>query len=221
MEKSKKNVLAWILSAVILSTVSICGTLAYLTSEDSVVNTFTVGQVDIKLDETAVTPDGQPIDGADRVKENEYHLLPGHTYVKDPTVTVIKGSEEAYVRILVTMNNITALRMILGDDFQPHHYVSGWNSEVWECVKIGEVVNDTITYEFRYFEPVGASGMTEDVVLDALFDSISIPGEINGTELATISDLEIKIVGHAIQKAGFDTEEAAWEAFENQAQLLK
>ncbi|WP_195927285.1 SipW-dependent-type signal peptide-containing protein [Turicibacter sanguinis] len=221
MEKSKKNVLAWILGAIILSTVSICGTLAYLTSEDSVVNTFTVGQVDITLDETAVTPNGQPIDGAERVKENVYHLIPGRTYVKDPTLTVIKGSEESYVRILVTMNEITALTTILGDDFQPHHYVSGWNSEVWECVKVGEVVNDTITYEFRYFEPVGASGMTEDVVLDALFESISIPGEINGTELATISDLEITIVGHAIQKAGFDTEEAAWEAFENQAQLLK
>lgn len=219
MEKSKKNVLAWILSAVILSTVSICGTLAYLISEDSVVNTFTVGQVDIKLDETAVTPNGQPIDGAERVKGNEYHLIPGRTYVKDPTLTVIKGSEESYVRILVTMNEITALTTILGDDFQPHHYVSGWNSEVWECVKVGEVVNDTITYEFRYLEPVDAIGMTEDVVLDALFDSITIPGEIDGPQLETISDFEITIIGHAVQKAGFDSAEDAWKAFEYQKQF--
>ena len=83
MKKSK--VLITILCAVLLVTVSVLGTLAYLTSQDEVVNTFTVGKVNITLDEAAVNADGTEIAGADRVKENNYHLIPGQTYVKDPT----------------------------------------------------------------------------------------------------------------------------------------
>ena len=216
MKKSRTKIWAGVLSAVIVSSISICGTIAYLTTEDTIVNTLTVGQVDIELDEAAVTPDGKPIDGAERVKENKYHLIPGQTYAKDPTITVKKGSKESYVRIMVSINKFETLNNILGNDFKLHNYISGWDSDVWEYTGAKEVVNDTITYEFRYFESVDASGIDKDLVLDTLFDSISIPGEIDSKELKTISDFEITIIGHAIQKAGFDTAESAWEAFEKQ-----
>ena len=69
-------------------------------------NTFTVGKVEIKLDEAKVTADGIPVEGAARVTANSYKLMPGTTYTKDPTVTVLKaGSEESYVRMKVTFNN--------------------------------------------------------------------------------------------------------------------
>ncbi|MFR6087431.1 MAG: SipW-dependent-type signal peptide-containing protein [Oscillospiraceae bacterium] len=74
--------------ALLLVAAGVFGTLAYLTGTDTVNNTFTVGNVKITLDEAKVTTDGTPVEGADRVKANEYHLLPGHTYTKDPTVTV-------------------------------------------------------------------------------------------------------------------------------------
>ena len=215
MKKSKTKILAWVLSIVVIVSISVYGTFAYLTTEETVVNTFTVGQVNIELDEAKVTPDGK-IDGTERVKQNEYHLMPGHTYTKDPTITVKKGSKESYVRMLVTLSKVTELKEILGEDFKPHNYVSGWDSKVWEYAGAKEVVNDTITYEFRYFEPVNGTLNTEDVALDALFDSISIPGKIDRKELARISDFEITVIGHAIQKAGFDTAEIAWEAFEKQ-----
>lgn len=216
MKKSRTKVWAGVLSAAILSSISICGTIAYLTTEDTIVNTLTVGQVDIELDEAAVTPDGQIIDGAERVKENKYHLLPGHTYAKDPTITVKKGSKESYVRIMVSINKFETLNNILGNDFKLHNYISGWDSDVWEYTGAKEVVNDTITYEFRYFEPVNTRGISEDVVLDELFDSITIPNEIDSSQLKMLNDLEIRTIGHAIQKEGFDTKEDAWEAFEKQ-----
>lgn len=43
------------------------------------------------------------------MKTNEYHLLPGHTYTKDPTVTVKTGSDASYVRMKVTFNNAKAI----------------------------------------------------------------------------------------------------------------
>ena len=88
--------------ALLLVAAGVFGTLAYLTGTDTVNNTFTVGNVKITLDEAKVTTDGTPVEGADRVKANEYHLLPGHTYTKDPTVTV-KASADQPTGILSAM----------------------------------------------------------------------------------------------------------------------
>ena len=102
--KTKSKALLLTLCAVLLVAASVLGTMAYLTSTDTVTNTFTVGKVEIKLDETDVTnPTGS------RVQANSYKLMPGTTYTKDPTVTVKAGSEESYVRMKVTFNNATKI----------------------------------------------------------------------------------------------------------------
>ena len=88
--------------ALLLVAAGVFGALAYLTGTDTVNNTFTVGNVKITLDEAKVTTDGTPVEGADRVKANEYHLLPGHTYTKDPTVTVKANSEACWLFVKVT-----------------------------------------------------------------------------------------------------------------------
>ena len=103
--KTRSKALLLTLCAVLLVAASVLGTMAYLTSTDSVENTFTVGSVKIRLDEAKVDENGTPVEGAARVKSNEYKLMPGHTYTKDPTVTVEKGSESSYVRMKVTFNN--------------------------------------------------------------------------------------------------------------------
>ena len=112
--KTKSKILLLTLCAVALVAASVLGTLAYLTSTDEVQNTFTVGQVKITLDEAQVNSDGKPIntDGtvvtnladAERVKANSYKLLPGHEYTKDPTVTVLAGSESSYIKMTVTFS---------------------------------------------------------------------------------------------------------------------
>ena len=61
MKKAKK-VVALALCAVMLVVGSVAGTMAYLTSNDSVTNTFTVGNVVITLDETNV--DNDQVNGA-------------------------------------------------------------------------------------------------------------------------------------------------------------
>lgn len=103
--KTKSKALLLTLCAVLLIAASVLGTMAYLTSTAKVENTFTIGKVEIKLDEAKVNADGIPEEGAARVQANSYKLMPGTTYTKDPTVTVKAGSEESYVRMKVTFNN--------------------------------------------------------------------------------------------------------------------
>ena len=112
--KTKTKALLMSLCAVLLVAASVLGTMAYLTDSKDVKNTFTVGNVAIKLDEAKVDDMGNLVKNQDgtlvnRVTENDYKLLPGHTYVKDPTVTVLKPSVASYVRMKVTFNKASAL----------------------------------------------------------------------------------------------------------------
>ena len=210
MKRSKSLVLA--LCAILLVVGTVLGTVAYLQDTASVVNTFTVGNVHLKLDEAVVNEKGEP-QGGRTESGNEYHLLPGETYTKDPTVTVLKGSEESYVRMMLTLNCASELDAI----FAPNGAVlteifKGYDATKWTYVDVTRGNDNTITYEFRYFETVEAED-NADLVLDALFDTVTVPNTMTGDQLATIADLEITVEAHAIQATGFDTADEAWAAF--------
>lgn len=217
----KKKFLLIIGSLILVTVFSVLGTFAYLTDTDSAVNTFTIGQVDIVLDEADVDENGKLIlddegNPVDRVKENEYHLIPGQTYIKDPTITVKANSEESYIRMMITINCLKELDAIFAPEGADLTAVfGGYDPEIW--IYAGEVRDadaNTITYEFRYKEVV--EGGEEDVVLEPLFVTFTLPGEITGEELKTIQDLTITVYGHAIQAAGFTEEDTAWAAFDKQ-----
>lgn len=211
----KTKTLALLLCAVLLVCVSVLGTLAYLTSQDTITNTFTVGQVNIHLDEAKVTPDGVVVEGADRVKENAYHLIPGQTYVKDPTLAIEKDSEDAYVRMLVEINCAKELDEIFAPGVSLTSIFNGYDENTWIYTdEVKDVNKNTVTYEFRYKEIVKKP--TDNASLDPLFDSITIPATMTGEDLAKINDLKITVIGHAIQATGFDDVDKAWEAFEVQ-----
>ena len=204
--------LALALCAVLLVVGAILGTVAYLQDTASVVNTFTVGNVHLKLDEAVVDEKGEPTGGRTETG-NAYHLLPGETYTKDPTVTVLKGSEESYVRMMLTLNCASELDAI----FAPNGAVlteifKGYDATKWTYVDVTRGNDNTITYEFRYFETVEAED-NADLVLDALFDTVTVPNTMTGDQLATIADLEITVEAHAIQATGLDTADEAWAAF--------
>ena len=209
--KSGKKALLLALCAVLLVAATVMGTMAYLTSTDKVVNTFTIGDVKITLDEAKVNLDGTVATPAERVKENSYKLLPGHTYTKDPTVTVEKGSEPSYVKMTVTFSKANALDAIFAPDGANLTSIfNGYDAANW--IAKGNTKNgDTRTYEFWYKEAVGAP--TADVALDALFDSITVPGTITAEQLETIKDMTITVNAYAIQADGFTNAEAAWAAY--------
>lgn len=211
--KTKNKALLLALCAVLLVTASVFGTMAYLTDSKTVTNTFTVGSVAIKLDEAKANTDGSLVDGADRVKANNYKLLPGHTYNKDPMVTVLSGSESSYIKMTVTFSKANELDAIFTPDGANLTSIfNGYDAVNWVYKgNTKDATADTRTYEFWYKETVAAP--TADVALDALFDSITVPGTITNTQLATIEGMTITVNAYAIQADGFATADAAWEAF--------
>lgn len=236
MEKNlKKSTKALMLAicAVLLVTASVMGTMAYLTSTDEVQNTFTVGQVKIKLDEAKVNNNGEPVDkdgkvvealySAERVQANSYKLVPGHSYVKDPTVTVLAGSQESYVRLLVTANfdNVLTNAQMATDLDDIFAVDSGnwsrYSKEVKNNVTVGEgdkavTYGTVITYEYRWKH--GAfMATTEDVKMSPLFVGLTVPSDWTNEQMADIGNLQINVVAQAIQADGFTTADAAWTAF--------
>lgn len=67
---------------------------------------------------------------------------------------------------------------------------------------------NTRTYEFWYKETVAAPN--GDVALDALFDSITVPGTITNDQLKTIEGMTITVNAYAIQADGMTDAADAW-----------
>ena len=218
---NKRKITA-VLFCVIFITACAAVTLAYLTDSDELENTFTVGDVDIRLDETKVTENGTPVPGAERVTGNKYYLLPGHTYVKDPTVTVLRGSESAYVRVKVTFSFAEELTAIFGNDLT--EMFEGYDSG-WQLAGVTENrTANTCTYEFRYTESAVDKNNTSDTVLPPLFKRLVVPGSVTDEQLAAlvekdvngkiVDQFKISIIGEAIQADTFGSADEAWGHFE-------
>lgn len=249
----KKRALLIGLAMVLVAALSVGLTMAYLQAESEVAtNTFTVGNVGITLDEAKVDEYGNIVDEnsdnkaderiignrTDKEYTNKYKLIPGHTYVKDPMVTVKANSESSYVRMIVKVTDYNDLVDALTGkkDANGNNYVvtqtdannntkeivllerlvSGWDSATW--VSTGDVTmttdgsgNTSATYEFRYNVVVNAS--TSDQPLDPLFDTFTLPGEVTPAELKTLDNLSIVVTAHAIQADGFTDATAAWAAW--------
>ena len=100
-KKSKALVVA--MCALVLA-LGVNATLAWLTDKtDEVENTFTVGDINITLQEHKLQSDGAL--GNETVTANSYDIVPGATYPKDPFVTVKADSEECWLFVEVTETN--------------------------------------------------------------------------------------------------------------------
>lgn len=202
MKKTRK-ILLMAACAVLLVCISVGATVAYLTSTDSVTNTFTVGKVKIELDEAKVGTDGKALTGeqAARVKTNAYKLMPGHEYVKDPTIHVAAGSENCYLFVKVE-NGITALEAT-GKTIADQMAARGWVAiaEGSNVYYLTETVDGVTTAK------IDNSG---DVVV---FEKFTLKGDADTTNAtANYATKKITVTAYAVQADGFTTAEAAWNA---------
>ena len=195
----KKKIISLCLVAA-LAVVAIAGTsLAYFTDKDAKTNTFTLGNVDIELNEenwaapTAAVPDVE--------------------YAKDPVVTNI-GENDAWIRVDVTLSDaaaftaaaarhqITDLATIFADHDETKWTLAGepvYNNE-----------NDTLTYSYYYNTVLAVDEST-----DALFTSVTIPAEFDNDDMKEIGpDFTIDVTAHAIQTAdSYSTVEGAFAKY--------
>lgn len=217
--KNMKRILLTVVAAMLLVVMSVAGTLAYLVSTtDEVQNTFSVGNVKITLDEAPTDTDGKVIAG-DRRITNDYHLLPGHTYAKDPTVHIDANSEDCYVFIQF-YNGIEAIETEeAGKTIAEQMAANGW-------FKVAD--DKDIYYYGTETAPTVVKATDKDLVI---FKNFTINGELEAEDIddyVTERDADDKVVAdaknvititaYAIQADGFENADAVtiWAAFETQ-----
>lgn len=200
--RTKTKALVLALCAVLLVVTTVFVTMAFLTSEDSVQNTFTVGKVEITLDEAKVDSYGNEIANAERVKENEYKLIPSHTYVKDPTIHVDSNSEDCYLFVKIQND--------LGSD----GVINGIANNGWVLV---EGTQDVYCY---YGVTDGETNSTKQIVKPGkdkkVFDTFTFGEKANPDNYDTATkNAEIIVTAYAIQADGLSEKTPAeiWALF--------
>lgn len=201
--KSKKKVFLTVLCAAALVVASVLGTMAFLTSKTATVdNTFTVGNVAITLDEAKTNDNGngKPVEGAARVTENTYKLIPGHEYTKDPTIHVAAGSENSYVFVKV-VNGLADAEAATDDNYK--NVAAQMKANGWQQL----TVKGTTVANVYYKESPVAAG--NDITV---FEKFKAKNDLTNEQLQTLGTKHITVIGYAIQADGFNTAAAAWEA---------
>ena len=208
MNKKFLKALALVGCALLLVTASVVGTYAVLTSQTATItNTFTAGQVAITLDEATVdvygvvdTGAGRKVADPEQTVGNSYKLIPTHTYVKDPTVHVVEGSEPCWLFVKV-VNGISDIE--IAEDATNE---AGETETIAEQMAANGWVALTGYENVYYYETVvDARNAQVDKVVFGNFTLANVDVAASATDTITIA-------AYAVQADGLDTPALAWTA---------
>lgn len=188
--KAGKKGLVLALCAALLVVATVFSTAAFLTSQDQVTNTFTVGNVKIALDEAKVDEYGLVTPDVPRVQANAYKLIPGRTYTKDPTVHVGANSEDCWLFVKVE-NGLSAIEAAGNTTIAAQMTANGWTA----------VAGASNVYAYK--DIVTASQNIP------VFGSFSIA---TTAQTAGYEDTVVSVTAYAVQADGFATAADAWTA---------
>ena len=199
--KTRSKALLLILCAMLLLVASALGTVAYLTVQDTVTNTFSVGKVDATLIEGSAgkrimraRSTGAPVD------ENDHILMPGHTYTKDHTIHVDAVSEDSYIFVKVE-NGIASYEAASSAEEGGYRTIADQiTANGWTALESAADV---------YYREYTKSSTGSDF---AVFDTFKIADNANDAESWGSCDAQVAVTAYAVQKYGFDTASAAWMA---------
>lgn len=190
--------------ALLLIAGTVAVTVAYLTSTETVTNTFTVGKVAITLKESKLNADGTTVDTSVKVNANTYHLLPGKTYAKDPVVTVVAKSENCYVFIKV-VNQIAGVEVAAedGNTIAEQLEANGWKA----------VAGETGVYVYNGANATNNIVAKRDADLPLkVIDTVTIKDDATNENLTAVAGNTVVITAYAIQSEGLADVAAAWKA---------
>lgn len=200
----KKKILVACL-CVALAVLTVAGTtLAYLTSQQTVTNTFTVGNVKITMDEKDVdndtnTADNVNINGEQRDKANSYKLMPGQTYTKDPIIRVDANSEDCYLFVTVD-NQIFSIEATGNTTVAAQMAANGWQAVAGQAnlyVYVGTTAGAS--------DPLAVAGGSNVTV----FEKIVVSDDATNDSLEAVKDNTIVVNAYAVQEEGFTNKPAA------------
>lgn len=177
--KNVKKTLASIL-AVIVIVATLSTTWAWLSSKsEQVTNTFAGGAITVTLDEAQVDPTGKAIPDGERVIANNYKYVAGSVLDKDPTPTVLKGSEKCYVFLCVE-NELNEL------------FTTNTDTVSW--ISVNEKDGKTL---YIYKDIVDATD--EDAVLNPIFTQVTVSGDLTQNDVASLGEKMLNVTAYAVQ----------------------
>lgn len=191
--KMAKKILLLVLCAALLVGASVAGTVAYLTSQDTATNTFTVGQVNITLKEYDVDLQTglkkSPLAEVEELKNLE--LVPGREIQKHPFITVTENSESCWLFVKVE-NGLAAYEETGDTTIAEQLKKNGW-------VELENVAN---VYYYKEVIPASTAAQVYPV-----FTSIRIAENAQNVEdWANIASKgNVVVTAYAIQSEGFNT----------------
>ena len=181
---------------IVVSILSICSFLvgtsvAWLSSTtDTVVNTFTYGDINIKIEET----DTQDNDNNEFT--NSYKMLPGNKITKDPKITVLANSEDSYLFVEIKESENFK-------DFMKYELVEGWTLvEGTENVYVREVTKKDSDQEFYVLKDNTVTVL--ESVTKAMLNDLDKDGQTNYptlsfTAYAVQRDSKIEAIDTAVE----------------------
>ena len=175
-----KKKLMTVLALVLVIAMSVAGTVAYLTSTDTVTNTFTVGNIDIGLAETTT----------------DFKMVPGCDIAKDPKVTVEANSEDCwlFVKIDESENLDSFISYAVADD-----WTQGDDTDIPSNVWYRPVEASTADQTFSVL--AGDKVTVNNNVTKGMMDGLEVSGAIQPT---------LTFTACAVQADGFATASAAY-----------
>jgi len=189
----KKRTIALMMAVVMLFGVAIGGTIAWLTSKtDPVVNTFTVGDVEIKLNESVVTENGT-------TQGNAYQLIPGQTYKKDPVVSVDRTKTNVDIYLFVKFEEVENPATYLtytSTLTTANGWTQGDGTKIPSNVWYRTVAKNETTISWKLLAG----------------DTVTVKDTVTKGNMADAAKAQLKWTAYAVQKDNFTTAEAAWDA---------
>lgn len=193
MKKKILTALALIIAAAALVVVSVLGTMAYLTSSSAVTNAFTIGDVGIQMFETKVDTNGIPVSPTEKTDTNTYHLVPGKTYTKDPTIYVKANSEASFLFVKIR-NQIESIEVNDGSEktIEEQMLEKGWK-------EYANTTTGTIYYLTNGNDEIRYVGSSEQEIIK-VFDTFSLRNNCQDV-LHLYGGAKVTVTAFAIQKA--------------------
>ncbi|MFI3327316.1 MAG: SipW-dependent-type signal peptide-containing protein [Clostridia bacterium] len=214
-----KKYLKPMIALVLVASLAIGGTIAYLTDEtDEVTNTFTTGTdvIDLTLAETT---------------SDSFSINPAGSEAKDPTATLVTGSVDSYIYIDVIEYLPSGLLDADGDTATFADYVTYAVTSDWELIAtVTDSSTGAITKTYVYTAgtntPTVVSATESDKAIAILTDSItetetnllgsvSYPATITNAMLTSLDNLDeeddditLSFVAYAVQAENLEATDA-------------
>ena len=194
----KKTILTAI---VILLVIFVGGMLAYFTDTEVRTNVFTIGNVNIELNETGWTNSS----GTNYTREEANNITPNKQVAKNPTIKNIGTSgagNDAYVflKVQVPYANVTVNGTKANQDI---YTLDSLDTTHWTELTISGVTGNG-THVYAYGTSTTMSALSYNTSTEALFTSVTLKNLDDVSELGSISP-NITVTAYGIQTTDLGT----------------